>query len=198
MGSLFVDGSQLSPLWSPLFPSDSWTFAVSYLSSCLFIRCHNVLFVRGDGLVKLGGYSWLTRADECANYYFPMRARQDGRTRVWHERMRMCWLLPERSFVWWRMDTENRCVCIGNGDYPFCYTTKTVEPELIVWCCRYEEVGDNEAIINAIKRVSREGEGMNCREIIQWDCEWFDKSMMNCMISLRTACSRVFEFYSPN
>ena len=39
---------------------------------------------------------------------------------------------------------------------------------------------------------------MNCREIIQWDCEWFDKSMMNCMISLRTACNRVYEFYSPN
>lgn len=68
--------------------------------------------------------------------------------------MRLCWLLSERSFVWWRMDAENRCVCIGNGDYPFRYTTKTVELELIVWCCRYEEVGDNEAIINAIKRVS--------------------------------------------
>ena len=34
----------------------------------------------------------------------------------------------------------------------------------------YEEVGDNEAIIQAIKRVRREGDGMNCREIIRWVC----------------------------
>lgn len=85
MGSLLADRSPLSPLRSSLLSIDSWTFAVSHPVLLCSFRCHNVLFVRGDGLVKLGGYSWLTRADECANYYFPMRARQDGRNKGWNE-----------------------------------------------------------------------------------------------------------------
>lgn len=118
--------------------------------------------------------------------------------------MRMCWLLSERSFVWWRMDAKNRCVCTGNGDYPLYYTTKTVELEPVVWSCRYEEVGDNEAIINAIKRVrekekewiaGRLSNGTASDSTNRWWIVWFRWELLAiaCMNStLRIEVCRVF------
>ncbi|KAK8823950.1 hypothetical protein WA538_001237 [Blastocystis sp. DL] len=42
------------------------------------LQCHNILFVRSDGSVRLGGYAWMCRAMDTVNYDFPGRARKDS------------------------------------------------------------------------------------------------------------------------
>lgn len=46
-------------------------------SIALHPRCHNILFIRGDGLVRLGGYAWLCRQSDAFQYGFDTRARND-------------------------------------------------------------------------------------------------------------------------
>ena len=41
------------------------------------IQCDSILFIRNNGLVKLGGYSWLCKETDACNYDFPERVKQD-------------------------------------------------------------------------------------------------------------------------
>ena len=47
------------------------------ISNPLHCRCHNILFARGNGLVRLGGYAWLCRQSDAFQYAFDSRARND-------------------------------------------------------------------------------------------------------------------------
>ena len=59
-----------------LLPSFTVIYSCPYGE--IISRCHNILFVRSDGSVRLGGYAWMCRAMDTVNYDFPGRARKDS------------------------------------------------------------------------------------------------------------------------
>ena len=119
------------------------------------------MFLRSNGLVKLGGYSWLSKSSDACNYDFPARARKD----------RMFSILFSVAFVGYFPQEvfEDNLWTPGVDIYALGMTiihfvTQKAPYNTDYIYSRYEEKGSADNIINAIhngelpegKRVIRE------------------------------------------
>ncbi|KNB42031.1 hypothetical protein JH06_4617 [Blastocystis sp. subtype 4] len=96
------------------------------------LQCHNILFIRSDGSVKLGGYAWLCRVLDINNYDFPGRAKKDN----------CVGYFPKEVFA------ENDWSCAVDV-----YALGMVIVHFLTNAKPYSEYATNEEIIDAIIRV---------------------------------------------
>ena len=99
-------------------------------------RCHNILFIRGDGLVRLGGYAWLCRQSDAFQYGFDTRARND----------RDVGYFPSEALF----EAEWTCAVDVYALGMMIVHFVTSQPP-------YSEEGNKEAILEAIRNVGAEG-----------------------------------------
>lgn len=99
-------------------------------------RCHNILFIRGDGLVRLGGYAWLCRQSDAFQYGFDTRARND----------RDVGYFPSEALF----DAEWTCAVDVYALGMMIVHFVTSQPP-------YSEEGNKKAILEAIRNVGAEG-----------------------------------------
>ena len=83
------------------------------------------MFIRNNGLVKLGGCSWLSSMTDACNYGFQTRARKD-RNAITHIVNRFGWLLSSRSLFQLLLDSRSGYLCIRNDNHSLSFTEGTV------------------------------------------------------------------------